>query len=360
MGHKPMDHKTVDREAMARTGTCASLRRATTDLTAALLALFAVLWASMSIFTLSAAATETIRVGVLKYGTVNWELSTLIDNGIDDANGITVEMVPYASNQATLVALQGGEVDVIVSDWLWVSRQRASGRPYTFVPFSSAVAALMVAPSSAITSLEDLKGRKIGVAGGPLDKGWLTLRGLAESEAGFDPADENEIVFGAPPLLAKKLEQGELDATLNYWHYAARLEAKGFTRILDANDAAIRLGAEGAISAIGYVFDETWAATHRSAMLGFVAASRQTKALLKTSDEAWEALRPAMKAADEATFETLRARFRQGIPSRPIAAEIADTRHIYALLARIGGEKLVGPATELAPGTFWSALEDGS
>ncbi|MDJ0931748.1 ABC transporter substrate-binding protein [Breoghania sp.] len=221
----------------------------------------------------SANAAETIRVGVLKYGTVNWKLKSLIAHKIDQANGISVETIPFASNQATLVVLQGGEVDVIVSDWLWVSRQRAVGRAYTFVPFSSSVAALMVPATSEIHDLADLKGRKVGVAGGPLDKGWLTSRGLAERDAGFDPAETNELVFGAPPLLAKKLEQGELDAVLNYWHYAARLEAKGFRRILDANDAAIRLGAEGAISEIGYVFDESWANEHREAMLGFVHAS---------------------------------------------------------------------------------------
>ncbi|MEI2384317.1 ABC transporter substrate-binding protein [Breoghania sp. JC706] len=305
-------------------------------------------------------AAETIRVGVLKYGTVNWELTSLVSHGFDAQNGIAVEMVPFASNQATLVALQAGEVDIIVSDWLWVSRQRAAGKDFTFVPFSSSVGALMVPANSDIRELKDLKGRKVGVAGGPLDKGWLTLRGLGQRDAGFDPASENEIIYGAPPLLARKLEQGELDAVLNYWHYAARLEAKGFRRVLDANDAAIRLGAEGAISAIGYVFDESWADEHRKAMLGFVHASRQTKDLLKTSDAAWEELRPAMGAEDQATFETLRERFRAGIPERPLKAEITDTAHIYELLARLGGDKLVGPATEMSPGTFWPALVDGS
>lgn len=310
--------------------------------------------------TVAAQAAETVRVGVLKYGTVNWELNTLIDRGLDTANGIDVEMVPLASNQATLVALQAGEVDVIVSDWLWVSRQRAEGKDYTFVPFSSAVGALMVPADSPVNSLADLKNKTIGVAGGPLDKGWLTLRGLAQRDAGFDPAAENEIVYGAPPLLAKKIEQGELDAVLNYWHYAARLEAKGYRRLLDANDAAMELGSEGPISAIGYVFDESWANEHRDAMLSFVKASRDTKDLLKSSDEAWEALRDAMGAEDEATFTALRDRFRAGIPERPLKAEMEDTARIYALLAELGGEKLVGPATNLAPGTFWSALVDGS
>ena len=61
--------------------------------------------------------------------------------GFDSANGVDVEIVPYASGDATRIALQGGDVDVIVADWLWVSRQRASGQELTFVPYSSSVGA---------------------------------------------------------------------------------------------------------------------------------------------------------------------------------------------------------------------------
>ena len=40
-----------------------------------------------------------------------------------------------ASNDATRIAINAGAVDVIVSDWLYVSRQRAEGVPLTFVPY---------------------------------------------------------------------------------------------------------------------------------------------------------------------------------------------------------------------------------
>jgi len=74
---------------------------------------------------------------------------------------------------------------------------------------------------SGIKTLADLKGKKIGVAGGPLDKSWLLLQGMAKQEHDFDLKTENEIAFGAPPLLAEKTRQGELDAMLNFWHYNA-------------------------------------------------------------------------------------------------------------------------------------------
>lgn len=308
----------------------------------------------------SAQAGETIRVGVLKFGTVNWELDTILKNKLDEANEISIEVVPFANGQATKVAMLAGDVDIIVSDWLWVSRERAAGKMFTLVPYSSSVGAIMVPPGSDAKTLADLKGKKIAIAGGPLDKSWLMLRGLAKKEYGFDLKADTEQVFGAPPLLAKKAEQGEVDAVLNFWHYSAKLEAKGFRRLIGANDAAAELGAKGPISAIGYVFNEEWATKNVGAVKGFIKASRDAKELLRTSDAEWEALRGRIRPADDATLATLRDRFREGIPNRPIAEELEDTARIYDFLAEIGGEKLVGPARTMTPGTFWPVLVNGS
>src|SRR5882724_8830755 len=73
------------------------------------------------------AAAGTIRLGVLKFGTVNWELDVIKANGFDKAEGLDLEIVDLANTGATTVALQAGAVDVIVTDWLWVTRQRAAG-----------------------------------------------------------------------------------------------------------------------------------------------------------------------------------------------------------------------------------------
>ncbi|MGH6922250.1 MAG: ABC transporter substrate-binding protein [Propylenella sp.] len=306
-----------------------------------------------------ASAQETIRIGVLEFGTVNWEVDTIIHNKLDEANGFKLEPVILASNDATRIAINAGEVDVIVSDWLFVSRQRAEGLPLTMVPFSTSVGAIMVPPDSTANTLADLKGKKIGVAGGPLDKTWLMYQGLAKDQFGFDLAAETEPAFGAPPLLMEKLLQGELDATSNFWNFNARLEVQGYREIVTGAEAAAALGATGAISAIGYVFNEEWANEHKDAMLGFVKASRQAKELLASSDAEWDRLRPLMRIDDDAVFKSTVRRFREGIPNRPIAEEEADTAKVYDRLAALGGEELVGPATTMAPGTFWTAAKEG-
>ncbi|MFK7892949.1 MAG: ABC transporter substrate-binding protein [Granulosicoccus sp.] len=302
---------------------------------------------------LSASAADPVRVGVLKFGTVNWELKSMQHHGLDQANGFDLEIVPFAGGDATRIALLGKEVDIIVSDWLWVSRQRAEGRNLTFVPYSSSVGAIMVPPDSDVNSLADLTGKSIGVAGGPLDKSWLLLQGMARQEFDFDLAADNDIVFGAPPLLAEKAKDGELDAVLNYWHYCARLEAEGFTRLVSAEEAAIALGASGPVAAIGYVFDEQWAEDGKAAE--FIRASRQTKVIMNESDDEWSRLAEsgAIKDKPEALL-VLRDRFREGIPVRAHDEEVQDAALVFGLLGELGGAKLVGRSPVMTEGTYWS------
>lgn len=299
-----------------------------------------------------AEAAAEVRLGVLKFGTVSWELDTIAFHKLDEAQGLKLVVTPFAGEDATNVALQAGAVDMIVSDWLWVSRQRSEGGDLTQASYSTAVGALMVKPDSPIKTLADVKGKKIGVAGGPLDKSWLLLRALAQRDDKLDLAKENEVVFGAPPLLAEKVKSDELDATLNFWHFCARLEAEGFRRIISAQEASMALGASGPVSALGYVFHEAWAKQNPGLVAGFLKASHAAKQILAKSEEEWARLQPLIKAEGK-TLETLRDRYREGIPTRPTQDEEADAAKLYAVLAAIGGEKLVGKGATMAPGTFW-------
>lgn len=302
-----------------------------------------------------ACAADTIRLAVQKTGTFSWELATIRANGLDKEANLSLEVTELASTEAGKIAMRAGNADIMLSDWLWVSRERALGAKPTFYPYSSALGAVMVPAASPIKSLADLKGRKLAVAGGPIDKSWLLLQARMKQD-GIDLKSEATIVYGAPPLLAAKALDGEMDASLNFWNFCAQLEAKGFRRVAGIEDVLPKLGAKGPVSAVGYVFDETWAASHRDAVARFIAMTRKAKELLVTSDAAWEKVAPLTGTTDPAMLKTYRDRYRDGIPRRSIDDEEADARVLYRVLAGIGGRDLVGPAPELDPGTFYHAV----
>lgn len=300
-------------------------------------------------------AADTIRLAVQKTGTFSWELATIRANGLDKEADLSLEVTELASPEAGKIALRAGNADIMLSDWLWVSRERALGARLTFYPYSSALGAVMVPAASPIKTLADLKGRKLAVGGGPIDKSWLLLQARMKQD-GIDLKSEATIAYGAPPLIAAKTLDGEMDASLNFWNFCAQLEAKGFRRLAGIEDILPNLGAKGAVSAVGYVFDESWAASHRDAVARFIAMTRKAKQLLVTSDAAWEKVAPLTGATDATMLKTYRDRYRDGIPRRSIDDEEADARVLYRVLAEIGGRDLVGPAAELDPGTFYHAV----
>ncbi|TXM68291.1 ABC transporter substrate-binding protein [Methylobacterium sp. WL69] len=305
------------------------------------------------------ASAPRVSVGSLPFGTVSWEAALIKARGLDAAHGFTLDVVKLAGNDAARIAFQGGQVDTIVGDLLWAARLGNEGRSMRFFPYSTTEGSLMVPGNSPIATLKDLKGKRLGVAGGPLDKNWLLLKAQARDTAGLDLETEATIAFGAPPLLALKLEQGELDAGLLYWTYCARLEPKGFRRLIGSDDIMRAFGATGSMALIGYLFAGETLGAKPEAVAGFTRASKAAKDMLAQDASAWDVVRPLMAAEDEATFEALKRDFLAGIPRRPLAVERADGERLYGVLARLGGERLVGTGTTLPPGLYYDGTANG-
>ena len=304
----------------------------------------------------AAAADPTIRVGALRYGTLSWQLDVIGKHGLDAKEGIRIEPLELATTPAAQLALQAGSVDLIVSDWLWVSRQRAEGGDLTFIPFSSAIGGLIVPAASPIGDVARLAGHRLGIAGSALDKSWLVLRLYARTKFGLDLDALVRKSFGAPPLLSEALVAGRLDAVLTFWPFAAKLQARGMRQILSIGDALTALGIPGCLPLTGYVVSARWAQENHAVLDGFIAAGRAANAILASSDAEWERIFPLTGAADAAELSQLRLAYRDGIPRGWDAAEEAAAARLHRLLADIGGTALIGLSPDLAPGTFLDSV----
>jgi len=300
----------------------------------------------------SAMAEDRIRLAVQRTGTLAWELDVIRTHGLDRKFDLAIDTVELASTEAGKIALKGGSADLMLSDWLWVARGRSLGDNLVFYPSSSTLGAVMVPAQSPIRVIIDLRGKKLAVAGGPLDKSWLLLQALARRE-GVDLKEQTTVAYGAPPLLSEKALQGEIDATLTFWNFCADLESRGHRRAIAMDDVMKGLGTTGPVALVGYTFDGTWAARNGSTVERFLAAIRQAKDILASSEAEWRRLAPRIGVTDANALAIYRQRYGEGIVRRPLAEEEADARALYLVLSEIGGAELVGPARELPAGTFY-------
>lgn len=303
-------------------------------------------------------AAETLRIGLQTTGTFAWQLDVIRRHGLAKRAGLDLKISGFASPDAGKLAINSGSVDIAVVDFLWVARARALGAKLLFYPYSSAVGAIMVKNDSPLNKLKDLKGHVLGVAGGPLDKSWLIVQAAAIRQ-GIDLKKNVTLQYGAPPLISQKLQQGEAEASLNFWNFCADLEARGYRRIFEVRDAETSLGMKEPVAMIGYVFSESFAATHRSAIDRFIEITQQANDIMLQSDQEWDALRPLMNAEDDRTFKAYRDRTREGMPRRPVTAEVTDASALFRTLAAIGGSDLVGPSQELDQSLYYQPARRG-
>lgn len=301
-----------------------------------------------------AAEPVVIRVGSMAGGTLAWELAVINNEGLLDTNAVRVETVTTANQQAGKVALQSGSVDMILSDWIWASAMRDGGADYSFYPYSTAAGGLIVANDSPIRSLSDLKGKRIGVAGGELDKNWLLLQALGKRQ-NIDLANAAAPVYGAPPLLNEQLTSRRIDALLTYWHFGARLEALGYRQLIGGEELLKQLDIPINVPTLGYVFRQSWAEQHRDAIKQFLAATQTAKNRICESEDAWAKVANLTETSDGATRQQLRKRYCEGRVGAWGDQERAAAKTLYTLLHGLDNNKLTGKSDHLNEGVFWRA-----
>ena len=299
------------------------------------------------------AEENTLNIGLLKWGSVNWEMDIIEHNKLDKKNNVIIKKKFFSTKNAAAIALQGKAVDVIVTDWIWVSRQKAENKSYFFYPHSMSVGGIIVKHDSEIIDLNTLKNKKLGIAGSSIDKSWLLFRAYSKKKMAVDPINFLKPIYAAPPLLNEFIERNEIDAVLNYWHYNARLKSKGYRELISVENILKDLGIKTKIPAFGWVFSEKFGKENKNLINNFLKASKEAKRIMLSSDNEWERIFPLTKANDRTTLINLRDAYRNGIPLSFGNNEIEETKKVFKILAEYGGRNLVGKKNEISPGIFW-------
>lgn len=291
-------------------------------------------------------AETALRVASLKFGSLSWLLDTIVAEKIDKAVGLNLQVVDTATSMAGPIALMSADADVIVSDWPWAIRQRSKGEPLKFSPYSSALGSVMVAGDGGIKTLADLKGKRLGVAGGSIDKSWILLRAYSRKTIGEDIADLVTPVYGAPPLLSEEMRQGRIDAVLNFWTFSARLRGLGYKPLVSLDDVLAELGVKPVPPLVGFIWNAERMTSKSGQIEAFFKAVAKGNEVLANSDEAWLRLKGSMRVESDGEFTALRDYYRSGIPEKWSQAHTDAAEKLLALLIELGQKDLVGTDTK--------------
>lgn len=294
-----------------------------------------------------------LKVGVLKFGTINWQMDVIKHHKLDILNNFKLEVRPFASKNASAVALQSGAVDIIMTDLFWVSRQRSQGKPYVLMPTVKATGGVYTATKSTLASLFDGQQRSIGVAGGSVDKNWLLLKAYAKHQ-GFKLSKHFKPKFAAPPLLNRFMLAGELDASINFWHYNSRLEAAGMHVSLPLKTMLSTLGINNDVPLLGWVFEEQFATESAKLLKRFMRASFAAKRQLSKYPSEWERIAHLIKAENNAVLQILQSHYPNTLLTIFTQIEVKATQQLFEVYQGLGGHELLGQDTSFDPNIYWS------
>ena len=303
---------------------------------------------------ISLQAQENLRIGVLAFGTVNWELDVLKHHNLDKKYGFDLDVVELASKNAQLVSLQSKDVNMIVNDWIWVNTQKAKGKNFSFYPYSKATGTLLVNENSNINTLLDLKGKHLGIAGGVYDKTWLLFRAYSKSKYDIDLKDIVNPLFASAPILYKKMQDDSLQAAINFWHFNAKLESKNIKALIEISEILKELDIQKDVSFVGWTFDTKFANENKDLINAFLKASKESKEILKNSDEEWNRIKEQMSVKNDKEFEALKNGYKKGIIEEFDENSIGDLQKVFKILLKEGGEKFVEDSTSLDNSIFWN------
>lgn len=297
---------------------------------------------------------NVVRAAMEAVGTFSWVVHGMDYFGTAEAHGITVIGTPYASKQATEIALRANEADVKVDDFLGPVLLRDAGIMVSGIyPFATAVGGLVVKVDSDIQSVADLEGKTIA-AGSLRDKSLLILRALTISEYGFDPQEDGEVVAAAPPLMSELTANGEVDASLPLWHWVARMEAAGISReVISVAGMLEQLGLPGDLPNLVVVARDEMPAELKTAFIAALQDTIDVMLATPSDDPFWQTILDLelYSLPNRAQFPQVVERWKLGTTSNWTQEQVDGLVAMVDRLVELAGAEVVG-VESVDPGAY--------
>ncbi len=185
----------------------------------------------------AAAQVQTIRVGwcakTISSAAAPFAIATKM--GWFEKDGIKVELVPLpgSTDCVKLVATKELQASLPSVEPLAIIRQQGVKAKFFYTAYQGNIYGIAVPADSAINSITDLKGKKIGVQS--IGGGVWMFSMLAFEHWGLDPERDNIQfrIIGDQSVLAQAITQNIIDGGYLGYAYGAQLERQGYRMLGD-------------------------------------------------------------------------------------------------------------------------------
>ncbi|MET7991791.1 ABC transporter substrate-binding protein [Amycolatopsis sp. NPDC005232] len=203
-------------------------------------------------------------------GGSNAGFAAAVEEGYYKAAGLDVTIVPGTGSSLTAQMVASGQASIGYADSTATAQLIAKQAPLSVLAtvYQSNPNAVLALPGSGITSVRDLKGKKVGT---PVPSSQATMLPLFLAANGLSAKDVN-LVNLAPTSLVQSLLQHRVDAILGSTDaYQVQLEQQNAGKLFVAPFAT-----NGVPTVSTSIFaDKDWAASHATEVKAFVKASLQ-------------------------------------------------------------------------------------
>lgn len=233
------------------------------------------------------ARQATVKVTFIE-GTQSFPLLVMQTKGILNKYNLKLDENKVAGPQGLATAMQTGNFEVSFRGWLSTALMRSKGHKVIVAyPLTSYTDDVVARADSPLKGLADLKGRRIGISGGPATESVWLFRVEAVRFFGFDPLKDAKVQFGASPLLMGLLENNELDAILVQNPQVVQLLETGKFRSIASLGGIWREKTGQDPLFVSVTMNETWAKANPNVAKRFVAAYKEALEYLKAHPEVW-------------------------------------------------------------------------
>jgi NitT/TauT family transport system substrate-binding protein len=232
---------------------------------------------------------RTFKLGLIP-GAQEFVDFVMEQHGMLNETGLKAEKVKSLSPNNLHLMVSERQVDIGFGGFTTMATARAEGKDVIVIGgVFSPVNMVFVRKNSPIQSLKDLKGKKLGVFGGPGSTTFTFLAVLAQKWGGIDLLNEVNLVSGAGPLLIEQLSRGAIDAALLGTTETIQMVAQDrFRTLIDLSEEYKAHQGGHAPAHVTIVTNEAYAKEHSDVVRDYLKAYQKTLEFIHAHPGVWD------------------------------------------------------------------------